>query len=253
MIIAAMAALGTSKANIVYTDIPDATLAGMGSVNINFDGTGGDEFTINDQSFGGAPEPGIFFNADAGFVMVSAAEWDVIKGLPLNTTINNSSSFLNNGADGYLDPFWGTTMFPTGADTYIGATFKLGTNVHYGWIRVNWDGAGTFIVKDFAYESTPNTAIYAGNEGISTGIDNIKLNVEIAMFPNPTTDYLNVELKNSNNATHEFSIIDVNGKIILNASVKNKAKLDIQHLSVGTYYIISNEKGGYIKHPFIKN
>jgi hypothetical protein len=55
-------------------------------------------------------------------------------------------------------------MFPTG-DIYIGAQFKLGANVHYGWILVNWDAAGTFIVKSYAYEDSPNTSINAGSQG----------------------------------------------------------------------------------------
>ena len=110
------------------------------------------EFTITDNSFGGNPEPGIFFNPDANFITVSAAEWDVIKGITINDVVDNNSSWESFG-DAYIDPFWATTLFPTGTDTYIGATFKLGANVHYGWIRVNWTNtSGTLIIKDYAYE-----------------------------------------------------------------------------------------------------
>lgn len=171
LMIAAMAITGISNANIVYTDITDATLASGGSITINMDGAGGSEFSIDDNSFGGNPEPGIFFNANAGFVMLgtfATGGWDEIVGITLSTPINASSNFANNGVDGYIDPAWNPGTFPT-TDTYIGATFKLGANTHYGWIRVNWTSAsGTLIVKDFAYEDTPNTSIDAGDDGAST-------------------------------------------------------------------------------------
>lgn len=169
VLLLAIILFGNSYAAVVYTDIADATLASGGSIDIDFNG-GGAEFTIDDGAFGGTVEPSVFFNADAGFTMVSAAEWDVISGVALNTTIDGSSSFLNNGADGYINPFWGITLFPT-VDTYIGATFKLGSNVHYGWILVNWNGAGTFIVKSYAYNDAPNTAILAGDTGNITNVN----------------------------------------------------------------------------------
>ena len=175
LMIAVMALTGISNANIVYTDITDVTLASGGSITINMDGAGGDEFSINDNSFGGNPEPGIMFNANAGFIMLGGpfptGGWDVITGVTLNTTIDASSNFQNIGMDGYIDPaFAPVATFPIG-DTYIGATFKLGTNTHYGWIRVNWTNAsGTLIVKDFAYEDTPNTPINGGDNGSSTTV-----------------------------------------------------------------------------------
>ena len=161
----AIITFGSVNAAIVYNDIADVTLTNGGNINIDFDG-GGADFTFDDNSFGGgAIEPGIMFNTDAGFVMVSAAEWDVIKSLTVNTPINISSDFLNNSTDGYVNPGWGTTLFTVG-DSYIGATFKIGANAHYGWILVNWNANGTFIVKSYAYENTATTSILAGDTGI---------------------------------------------------------------------------------------
>ena len=91
---------------------------------------------------------------------VSADEWDVMKGLSVGTTIDAGGSWEAFG-DAYIDPFWGTTLFPNGADTYLGAKFKIGANVHYGWVRVLWVGS-VLTVKDFAYETTPDMAINAG-------------------------------------------------------------------------------------------
>jgi len=228
----AFATAGITQANIVYTDIADATLTPGGSIDINFDGTGPVEFTIDDGGFM-AVEPSIFFNADAHFITVSAAEWDVIKGLNLNDAISANSSWEDQG-DAYIDPFWGTTTFPSGTDAYIGASFKLGSNVHYGWIRVNWDGNGTLIVKDFAYDNTPNTAISAGDVG-TTSIKDKNVNSLITLYPNPTTDYINI--RSNSEEVESASIISMTGKLISTHAINKNATINVMDLKQGNYII----------------
>lgn len=116
----------------------------------------------------------------------------MIAGIASSTPISVNSNFQNIGGDGYINPFWCTTLFPAEADTYIGATFKLGTNFHYGWIRVNWNGSGTLVVKDFASENTPNAPIKAGDMGTTTGTSELTDKV-ILIFPNPSSDYINIK------------------------------------------------------------
>lgn len=47
-------------------------------------------------------------------------------------------------------------------DKYIGVQINLNGNIHYGWIRVSFDENKTLTIKDYAYQSLPNTAILAG-------------------------------------------------------------------------------------------
>jgi len=253
LLVAAIAITGITKAAVVYTDVADLTLGATASLDINFDGTGGAEFSFSNQAFSGPVSPGVFFNPDAGFIMVSANEWDVIKGVSLNTVINTSSSFLNNGTDGYIAPGWETTMFPNGADTYIGATFKLGGNVHYGWIRVNWNVNGTFVVKDFAYENTPNMAINAGDMGTVTGIKTIENQLSLTVYPNPTTDFIQVELPLENASNTTINIIDINGKIVKSSVVSGQTKIDVSTLISGKYFVFINNKEQVYSTSFIKN
>ena len=153
-----------AHSTIVYTDIVDETLTPTGTIEIDMDGAGGSEFSISDMGFGGNTIPSCWFNGtNYGFVTVSPAEWDVMKGLAVGATIDANAGFYNNGVDANVDPGWNITPFPSGQDTYIGAQFDLGATNHFGWIRVNWDGAGTFIVKDFAYENVADQEIIAGD------------------------------------------------------------------------------------------
>ncbi len=226
--------IGDAFSGIVYTDIADETLAIGGSIDIDFNG-GGAEFTINDESFGGPVEPGIAFNTDAGFVMLgdfANGGWDEIVGLDLNTTIDASSNFANNGTDGYIDPFWATTMF-TNVDTYIGATFKLGSDIHYGWILVNWDGSGTLIVKSFAYNDTPNEGILAGSVGSTAKLEtNVSLSADV--YPNPFNNQVTINAPIESNV----SIIDLTGKIVMSIKLTESVNtIDVSELKVGIYFV----------------
>lgn len=221
------------NAGIVYTDIADVTLPTSGSIDIDFNGDAGAEFTITDDGYGGTIMPSVMFtSASYHFATVSATEWDVIKGLALNSPINTASGWHDLG-DAYVDPGWQTTNFPTNNDTYIGAQFLIGTSSHFGWIRVNWDGSGTFIIKDYAYESTPNTAINAGD--VSMGLSEITTS-NISIFPNPTKDFISfIGLSNNIKA---ISIFSANGKLMHSQLyLNNDIKVDVRKWSAGVYYI----------------
>ncbi|MCB9365311.1 MAG: T9SS type A sorting domain-containing protein [Flavobacteriales bacterium] len=238
------------QAAIVYTDIVDQTLSSGGSITINFDGTGVDEFEFLDQGFGGAVEPGVFFNSsDYHLTTVSSSEWDVIKGIPLNTSIGAGGDWFDQG-DAYIDPFWGSTLFPSGTDTYIGAQFKLGANTHYGWILVNWDGNGTFIVKSFAYNDVPDASINAGDTGGTVGISD-QINSTYHIYPNPFNNVLNLTgLKIGSTA----QLIDVTGKTIELIKAFNKnVVITTNHLENGVYFIKISDENSTTTRKLVKN
>jgi len=240
LMVLSLMAFGSANATIIYNDINDLTLGSGGTLEIDFDG-GGAEFTFNDGSFMGAVQPGIMFNADAGFVMLgdfNSGGWDEIVGLTLNTTIDASSNFANNGTDGYISPDWATTQFVTG-DSYIGATFKLGANTHFGWVLVNWDGNGTFVVKSYAYNDTPDAAISAGDTGESVnGLDDMDTALELSVYPNPFINSLSINTLISST----ISIVDLAGKMVYSTTSFNElTHLNLSELKTGIYILsVSN-------------
>ena len=57
------------------------------------------------------------------------------------------------------------------------------------------------------------------------------------VFPNPTTDFIYIQTEL---VEYDLQIFDVSGKEIINQ--KNKSKIDIRRLAMGTYFIkISSE------------
>ena len=70
-----------------------------------------------------------------------------------------------------------TTQYSTGnfggqGDKFIGVKFNIDGNTHYGWIRVQVSAnANQLILKDYAYEATPETEIITGQIPTSPATD----------------------------------------------------------------------------------
>ncbi|MFC6268667.1 M20/M25/M40 family metallo-hydrolase [Frigoriflavimonas asaccharolytica] len=74
-----------------------------------------------------------------------------------------------------------------------------------------------------------STTILATNE---TGNDFD--NDAVRIFPNPTKDFINIEIKNRNIITYNFVLTDAAGRMILQS--KNESKIDVSSFATGTYF-----------------
>ncbi|TGN29409.1 T9SS type A sorting domain-containing protein [Empedobacter tilapiae] len=83
-------------------------------------------------------------------------------------------------------------------------------------------------------------------------LENLRLdeynNTEISIFPNPTTDYININSSEKNNT---IKITDLTGKVILNEV--NTTKINIMHLTKGIYIINIKTDNSESIQKFIKN
>ncbi|HPB19550.1 MAG TPA: T9SS type A sorting domain-containing protein, partial [Bacteroidales bacterium] len=74
------------------------------------------------------------------------------------------------------------------------------------------------------------------------------------IYPNPATDYINIQLENSNVNSFILNIYDILGNLILNESVNNFQNvyiLNISNYNRGTYILnIITDKDSYSL-PFI--
>tara|TARA_B000000532_G_scaffold230638_1_gene211960 strand:- start:126 stop:698 length:573 start_codon:yes stop_codon:yes gene_type:complete len=72
------------------------------------------------------------------------------------------------------------------------------------------------------------------NVTITNGINESDLD-QILIYPNPTSDILNVELDGSN----LISIYDITGRVIIQTLIQDKGMIDVNSLQKGTYLIKS--------------
>lgn len=93
-----------------------------------------------------------------------------IKGLKLGDSITPNVLF-GSDRDPLLGDHTASNIIGTG-DTYIGVKFVSGVNIYYGWILLSalYSGgsSGNITVKSYAYNSTPNEKINAGDSCIKT-------------------------------------------------------------------------------------
>ena len=179
---AAMAVVGgTANAQIIYTDVhPDTTLNTFPSnYEIDFDGDGNIELNIKMQSSGTTTNY-TYFHIDVevgtGQTSIAAASNGYIAKLSSNFDIggNTSSQFMqNSGSDmpmiryiKYLGNTYGNWQETDNMNKFLGVKFKISGSTHYGWIRLSThyvDKSDIYVtIKDFAYQSIPDSSIYTG-------------------------------------------------------------------------------------------
>lgn len=137
-------------------------LEGIGTNAVWTRPTGGNDF-------GGFIRP-LFDGTQIGDTLYETDEWMitwVTPWIPYVTVAPGFSAYCSLNLGPGIGLFRDMTAF-------AGLKFYIGTNAHFGWIRVQeipWLGGGG-IVHDFAYETRPNTPILAG-AGIDSDNDGV--------------------------------------------------------------------------------
>lgn len=90
--------------------------------------------------------------------------------------------------------------------------------------------------------------------GISTNSQWTKVNV----YPNPSTDFVNIEIQSTKNQKAQIQILDMNGRVVSQESTVisqgvNALKLNVNTLDYGVYFLtIVSESGNYVQKIQIK-
>ncbi len=113
-----------------------------------------------------------------------------------------------------------------GKSGYIGFSFKINGNTHYGWfyVIVNSDGY-SYTILNYAYNTNPNEGLKTLNK------DNNPLNLGniVKVYPNPFRNNITINLINLKDKEFSVSIYDILEKRIYEKEFINNPKL----LSIG--------------------
>jgi hypothetical protein len=93
-----------------------------------------------------------------------------------------------------------TGYWPGATDRYLALKLIVGANTYFGWVRIDVVPTSTsFTVKDYAYNSTPNACIQAGQTTLGLEESN---DPALTVFPNPFSSSTTIQTKgNLNDAT----------------------------------------------------
>ncbi len=236
-----VAICGINEANsqIIYTDVnPDEGGVSVTSF-IDFDHNGLWDAKITQSANAGSQgalinvlRPG---NAAIAYYAVPFGRYSYPLALDFDTLISagnpnwesyNLYQFMNWGNCNYTNSQWcGVT------NKYLGIRFKIGSNVHYGWARLDVTNASNWLLKDYAYNTTPGAPINAGQGG-SLNINNNELNkIKIVALSKCIGLYNLPE-------TARYNVYNMTGQEVLKGTTDNRDYvIETPTLSSGVYIV----------------
>lgn len=163
---AASVAAAEAQAEIAYSGIQNISIGQFGSLNLDLDEYGASpDIKLKNYVFGGnyigatvlnAPGLLVLSNASFPYYVTALSAGDLIDS---TTVSSHTPGFYGSMAYG-ANP---NSEFKTASDAYVGLSFPNGADVFYGWVRVGVNlSAGTFLVKDWAYNDGAGVGILAG-------------------------------------------------------------------------------------------
>jgi len=77
---------------------------------------------------------------------------------------------------------------------------------------------------------------------------------QFSVYPNPASETINIELTDELYDLHQISLLDSNGKSIwLSTTPETKFEISIGHLPNGVYYLLVQQRDGYLYKRILKN
>lgn len=228
----------TANAQVVYTDIdPDVTISVEPDsliIDMNNDGTW--DFKIL-KTTAASSTNGIRMNANTGNEILGVntyATYFVASALNAGAPINNAAGAWNGTMNGGMITLaWGTSYgyWQGVTDKYLGLRFQVSGNTHYGWARLDVAAGGTSaIIKDFAYQATPDSTILAGDT-VTIGVSEIASN-------NAAIKLRNNELSINAKANYDVLVIDLTGRIVYEGIInKGSNRISLLTQPSGVYIV----------------
>ncbi|HRG28384.1 MAG TPA: T9SS type A sorting domain-containing protein [Chitinophagales bacterium] len=136
--------------------------------------------------------------------------------------------------------YWYNYFTDESVNKFLG--FKLkddASDFHYGWIRCDvLDEGRTMIIKDYAYELTPDNPILAGDTAHYIGLSTQEEKIDPVVYCENKKVYISNLDKNC-----DVSIYNLNGGIIINKEVKTgSVEFDLQNVATGAYLVVFKNK-----------
>ena len=287
----------SATAQIVYTDIPDQKLC-AGNCFCGGGIAGGSCNTIYEQSylldFDNQAGVDLKIYATAGFFWGSVLGLH-LKAIPLNGNEINASTYLpyalrKNSVIGpasdwsgdssifvsfcFPNPFIGCledtiTEWTSGKEAYLGVKILKNNKTHYGWVRlyVNYSTTRVYcIIKDFAYQQSPDQTIKAGITGSGGGHGHGTNSIsasdvlpghsadadELKIFPIPVQSISTITFKLKKSKTVRMNIYDMTGQLVKTVVEKHFEKgihnqqLDATAINAGIYFLLM-QTGSHIQ------
>lgn len=227
----AIAGVADASGQVVYTDVdPDFVGSNGDTFAIDFNNDGVDDINIIQSNNGNYELVQAAPAAGNGVIAASNAGYFYASNLAYGASIDAGAGSFRSFGSFCAGVGYAGSQFCGEGQGYIGVEFDASGNTHYGWVRVDVADSSNFIVLDYAFESTPNTAILAGDEG--------ELNVGDVAFNN-FSYYVDSNMNLNLNADSPFQNIEINnllGQKVISQQLSNSSEtINLSELKTGVY------------------
>jgi hypothetical protein len=117
---------------------------------------------------------------------------------------------------------------------------------------VNWYGGFT------GFDEVPSIGIHLGSSALITGSTTVfeAENASLEVYPNPTSDQLNIDIKFDTPIDVKYVMTDVSGRVVYVNQSKNVTAevhtIDVSNLTTGVYFITAETAEGVSTNRFVK-
>ncbi|TNE74014.1 MAG: T9SS type A sorting domain-containing protein [Bacteroidetes bacterium] len=278
---AAVTGVAGVNAQIVYTDVnPDVTVDddhnanGLSAIPLDMDNDSNLDFILGSRD----TTINLYGGIDVRYTLVAPAVAGNAIAFASTSTYNGNTYYqaaaLNNG-DGINNTLtWASTTqtmaqevlfasypqynytlgFWNGVnDKYLGLRFTTGANTYYGWARLDVGGsnaADVFKLKDYAYQSSPNVAINAGDMG-SASLSEADIDA-LVHFINQANNTVLVKV-NGELSNGVVNVVATSGQVVQTGKVENGTfVVNMNGLTAGVYMInVTFEEGAITKKMYV--
>lgn len=162
----AAAALASAKADPLYSGPQNVGITAGSSFALDLNLDGQTDITLKNYVFSGGSYQGATVNFAPGRIVGFTAgpnSFAYVSNLAPGSLINSATAgptFFGSMAYGANNP---NAQFNNATGAFIGLSFTSTDGLRYAWVRLDINNTnGTFMVDDWAYESTVGAGITAG-------------------------------------------------------------------------------------------
>lgn len=123
-------------------------------------------------------------------------------------------------------------------EKYAGLHLEIDGHQYYGWLRMDVDSFGNqFTIKDYAYQSTPDSSILAGDTDlIINSVPQMIIDNRISIIAYEKNIFINVA--GNENKEIEITIVNILGGVVRHLKTKeNQLHLSLTELPDGLYLV----------------
>ena len=124
---------------------------------------------------------------------------------------------------------------------------SLGDSFNNSSYQLDWS-IGECVTTSFASSDFLITQGFHQNSYQIMSVKDLRVDIEIKVYPNPTTNFVNLKVENSKIENMQYILTSVYGKVLqLKKITKNQEQINFSNVTTGIYFISISKNNQLIK------